>query len=88
VLLGGLAMNVILAISVLCIIAEVGLLSFKPWTRVLTIILCVIHLFTVPIGTAQAVYGLWVLLQRKTEPCSRGQFSGRRQLEQSIGHCR
>jgi len=49
------------------IIAGVGLLHFKPWARVLAIILSVIHLFSVPFGTALGIYGLWVLLQRETE---------------------
>jgi hypothetical protein len=71
VLLGGLAMIVVLAISAPSFIAGVGLLYFKPWARVLTIILSVIHLFSVPLGTALGVYGLWVLLQRETEPLFR-----------------
>ena len=63
-LLGGLAMTVVLAMSAPSIIAGIGLL----WARVLTIILSVIHLFSVPFGTALGIYGLWVLLQRETEP--------------------
>jgi len=66
-----LAMIVVLAISAPSLIAGVGLLYFKPWARALTIILSVIHLFSVPIGTALGVYGLWVLLQRETEPLFR-----------------
>jgi hypothetical protein len=53
VLLGGLAMVVVLAMSAPSIIAGIGLLYFKPWARVLTIILSVIHLFSVPFGTAR-----------------------------------
>jgi len=71
VLLGGLAMIVVLAISAPSLIAGVGLLYFKPWARALTIILSVIHLFSVPLGTALGIYGLWVLLQRETEPLFR-----------------
>ena len=66
-LLGGLAMTVVLAMSAPSIIAGIGLLYFKPWARVLTIILSVIHLFSLPVGTALGIYGLWVLLQRETE---------------------
>ena len=62
VLLGGLAMVVVLAMSAPSIIAGIGLLYFKPWARVLTIILSVIHLFNIPFGTALGIYGLWVLL--------------------------
>ena len=71
VLLGGLAMIVVLAMSAPSIIAGVGLLHFKQWARILTIILSVIHLFSVPLGTALGIYGLWVLLQRETEPLFR-----------------
>jgi len=71
VLLGGLAMIVVLAMSAPSILAGIGLLCFKPWARVLTIILSVIHLFSVPFGTALGIYGLWVLLQRETEPLFR-----------------
>lgn len=39
--------------------------------RVLMIILSVIHLFSVLVGTALGIYGLWVLLQRQTEPLFR-----------------
>ena len=67
VLLGGLAMTVVLAVSAPSIIAGVGVLYFKPWARVLAIILSVIHLFSVPFGTELGIYGLWVLLQRETE---------------------
>jgi len=71
VLVGGLAMTIILAISLPSVIAGVGLLYFRPWARVLTIILSAIHLFSIPVGTALGVYGLWVLLRRETEPLFR-----------------
>jgi hypothetical protein len=71
VLLGGFVMIVVLAVSAPSIIAGIGLLYFKSWARVLTIILSVIHLFSVPLGTALGIYGLWVLLQRETEPLFR-----------------
>jgi hypothetical protein len=48
------------------IIGGWGLLSFKPWARVLTIVISVLHLFHIPIGTALGVYGLWVLLHQET----------------------
>lgn len=39
-----------------------GLLHYKPWARVLMIVVSILHLFHVPLGTALGVYGLWVLL--------------------------
>ena len=44
------------------IIGGWGLLNYRPWARVLVIILSVLHLLHVPFGTAVGVYGLWVLL--------------------------
>ncbi|MBV9087664.1 MAG: hypothetical protein JOY79_09280 [Acidobacteriaceae bacterium] len=64
-------MLVILAISAPSIVAGVGLLKFQPWARILTLILSALHLFSIPIGTALGVYGLWVLLKRDTEPLFR-----------------
>lgn len=44
------------------IFAGVGLLQREAWARVLTIVLGVISLFSVPFGTALGVYTLWVLM--------------------------
>jgi hypothetical protein len=43
------------------IIGGWGLLKFKPWSRILMIIVSVFHLLHIPLGTALGVYGLWVL---------------------------
>jgi hypothetical protein len=47
------------------LVAGVGLLSFKPWARTLTLVLSAIQLIHVPIGTALGFYGFWVLLSRE-----------------------
>ena len=44
------------------IIGGWGLLHYRPWARILVIVLSVFHLFHVPFGTAVGIYGLWVLL--------------------------
>jgi hypothetical protein len=62
--LGGAVFVVMLLLGLPEIIAAWGLLNFRPWARVLTIILSAIHLMNVPLGTALGVYGLWVLLSR------------------------
>ncbi len=49
------------------IVAGIGLLKFRPWARILTIVLSALNLFSVPIGTAVGVYGLWTLLNSETE---------------------
>lgn len=44
-----------------------GLLNYRPWARMLTLILGVISLIHVPFGTALGVYTLWVLLPAESE---------------------
>ena len=49
------------------VITGYGLLYYKPWARIVGIILSAISLINIPIGTAIGVYGLWVLLNKDTE---------------------
>jgi hypothetical protein len=44
------------------IVAGIGLLKFRPWARILAIIIGVLHLLSFPFGTALGVYTLYVLL--------------------------
>jgi hypothetical protein len=44
-----------------------GLLTYRPWARILGIVLSALNLLNIPIGTALGLYGLWVLLSRDTE---------------------
>lgn len=59
----------LLVVLVICIealpalIAGIGLLKRKSWSRILTIIVSIFHLLSFPFGTALGVYGLWVLFQ-------------------------
>jgi hypothetical protein len=57
----------ILVISVPGLIAGIGLLKFRPWSRMLTIVISALELPSVPFGTALGIYGLWVLLSQPTE---------------------
>jgi hypothetical protein len=57
----------ILVLSVPGIVAGWGLLNFKPWARILGIVLSALNLINFPIGTAIGGYGLWVLLNQETE---------------------
>lgn len=50
------------------LIAGIGLLSFRPWARILTIVLSLFELLHFPFGTALGVYGLWVLFAPETQP--------------------
>jgi hypothetical protein len=47
-------------------IAGAGLLKFRPWARILAIILGVLHLFSFPFGTALGIFTLYVLLNAET----------------------
>jgi len=53
--------------SVPSFITGYGLLNYKPWARVLGIVLSAISLIKIPIGTIIGAYGLWVLLNTETE---------------------
>ncbi len=57
----------VLLLSLPSVIAGAGLLKFRPWARLLTIVLSALNLPMVPFGTALGIYGLWVLLQQETE---------------------
>jgi hypothetical protein len=39
-----------------------GLMRYRPWSRILMIIVSFFHLFHIPLGTALGLYGFWVLL--------------------------
>ncbi len=66
IIFGGIAL-LVAVISLPGIIAGIGLLRFRPWGRVLGIVISALDLLNVPFGTALGVYGLWVLLQARTE---------------------
>jgi hypothetical protein len=61
-LIGAVVTVVVVVISLPGLIAGIGLLSFQPWARVLTIILSALELPGFPFHTALGIYGLWVLL--------------------------
>ena len=56
----------LIVISLPGIIAGIGLLKFRPWARILAIILGAMHLLSVPFGTALGIYALVVLLNDET----------------------
>jgi hypothetical protein len=57
----------ILALAIPGIVVGVGLLKFRPWARIVGIVLSAINLINIPIGTVVGIYGLWVLLTKETE---------------------
>jgi hypothetical protein len=53
-------------VSAPSIIGGWGLMKFRPWARILMIILSAIELLHFPLGTALGIYGLVVLLNDET----------------------
>jgi hypothetical protein len=65
--IGVLIFVVAVVLSAPGVIAGFGLLNFKPWARILTIVISALHLLNFPLGTALGGYGLWALLSREGE---------------------
>jgi hypothetical protein len=57
----------LLLLSVPGLITGIGLLKFRPWSRILGIALSAINLIHIPFGTLLGIYGLWVLLNKDSE---------------------
>jgi hypothetical protein len=55
------------AFSLPSVVTGIGLLYFKPWARVLGIVLSAVSLLGFPWVTILGVYGLWVLFSKETE---------------------
>jgi len=49
------------------LIAGYGLLTVKPWARVLALVIGIFNLANVPIGTIIGAYACWVLLQEPAQ---------------------
>jgi hypothetical protein len=54
------------AVYALGIIGGIGLLSVKPWARILTIVVSALSCLNIPFGTLVGVYSIWVLMQDDT----------------------
>ena len=61
----------LMVLSLPGIIGGFGLLAYKEWARILTIVLSAFELLSVPFGTTLGIYGLWVLLNPETEQAFR-----------------
>ena len=66
-LTGTALVGMLLVLSLPGLITGFGLLGFKPWARILGIVLAILQLVNIPIGTLLGLYALWVLLNRDTE---------------------
>jgi Ca2+/Na+ antiporter len=65
-LVGSIIATLILVLSLPGLVAGIGLLRLRPWSRLLTLVLAVFDLMAVPIGTAFGLYAIWVLVQEDT----------------------
>lgn len=64
---GTVMVSVVALLSLPGLVAGVGLLSFKPWARIIGIIVAAVCLIGFPWLTILGAYGLWVLLSKDTE---------------------
>src|SRR5712671_5763617 len=67
-LIGTSIVTLLVVTSLPSIITGIGLLKFRPWARILGIVLSVLSLMMNPFGTIVGAYGLWVLFSKDTEP--------------------
>jgi len=57
---------ILIFFSSLGIIGGVGLFSYRPWARILVMIVSAMNCLNVPVGTAKGIYSIWVLMQPET----------------------
>jgi hypothetical protein len=58
---------VVVALSLPGLILGYGLLNFRPWARILGLVLSAINLLNIPFGTILALWTFYVLLKPETE---------------------
>ena len=66
-ILGVFIVAIVSIVSLPALIGGIGLIKYKSWSRPLMIVISVLHIFSIPIGTALGVYGLWVLFHEDTK---------------------
>jgi hypothetical protein len=64
--LASIAGFVTLLFGIPSIVAGAGLLRFKPWARILTLILSILALLNIPVGTITGAYSIWVLTHQES----------------------
>jgi hypothetical protein len=65
--IGGFVFVLLLVLSLPGLIGGFALMQYKPWARILVIVLSALELLSIPFGTALGIYGFWVLLNPETE---------------------
>ncbi len=56
----------LLVLGIPNVIAGIGLLRFRSWSRILALIVAVLGFFNFPLGTLTAIYAAWVLTNDET----------------------
>jgi len=59
--------GVILVLSLPSLILGFGLYHYRPWARILGLVLAAFNLLNVPFGTIVSLYAFWILLKPETE---------------------
>ncbi len=65
-IIGTAASGFILLLSIPGIIGGIWLMKWKPWARILVLILGFLNLIDIPFGTALGIYTIWVLMKDET----------------------
>lgn len=60
--IGGALAIFVSVLSLPAIIGGWGILTYKPWSRVLVLVLSFLNILNFPFGTAVGAYSIWVLL--------------------------
>jgi hypothetical protein len=60
--------SLMLVLAIPTLACAVGLFRFRPWGRVLAIIIAALSLINFPWGTAFGVYALWVMFTERSRP--------------------
>ena len=61
------------SLSLLGIVGGIGVLAYKPWARILVIVVSALGCLNIPIGTLKGVYAIWVLMQDETIKLFKGE---------------
>ena len=66
----------LILVSVPGIVGGIWLLKYRPWARIVVIVLGILHLINIPFGTALGIYTIWVLLNDETAELFRQKGAG------------
>jgi hypothetical protein len=65
-LVGGLLGIFFLVLGLPGLVGGIGLLSRRPWARILVLIVSAMDLVNIPVGTVFGAYSIWVLTHEET----------------------